>query len=1006
MTIDRKTLLATTMVAGMVLAFPSFAAAQSQQAEDEEEQAQQTTEVEAIVVTGSRIRRDSFSSTQPLQVITQEEATLEGLVDTTEILQSSTVAATSGQINNFFTGFITTGGPGVNTISLRGLGAQRTLVLINGRRAGPAGVRGTVGPADLNTIPGSQIERIEILTDGASSIYGSDAVAGVVNIITRQNLDGGSAEIVYNQPFKSGGEELRVGLSHGWTFDRGYLSVGADYYERSQLRFGDRDYFSCPQDQIYYDEAQSIRADVIDPSTGEYKCYTQINGLARVWQATAGAWVTHDYRPNSSAVLGGGILGCDRNGWQFYGGGGSAAGAAAGVHPCAVAGQHPGETAQDVIDRRRFAYSQIPAYSDRVARRTAVSPVTRASFTAFGGFDLTPNIEFFGELLLNRRESEQLSYRQIFPTVSPNHPNNPFAGSGIQIAQIQPVIHVDMDMDQRVDYMRGVAGLRGTLNMGRGWDWELAVQHSRSEGTYGGNFFYQDRVWAAESWGTASGCDTSVLLPGTPTCPTGGINWFRPETLTQGAFTDAELSWLMGYEVGETVYEHTYIEGVISGELFDLPAGSVGVALGFQVREESINDQPGPEAARSNSWGLTTAQATVGEDTIRELFLETELPILRNQPFFHDLTLNLSGRLSDYDSYGDNSTYKVGLNWAITPEWRIRSSFGTSFRAPALYELYLGNQTSYTAQANVDPCINWGQSNDPTLQANCAAHGIPDTYNGLGSSVEISTGGGIGVLDPETAESFSVGFIWTPSFIDLSVALDYFKISVTDQVQQFSAGSIVAGCYYSENFATEPLCTLFDRNPPTATSEPNAITNVRSSYINIANQDNEGLDLNVRYNREFSFGDLRINARASYILDWTSQLFTDSVPTILNGRVGNPDWVAGLNVRFDRNDWTFFYSVDVVPETSNEWLYTSNQVNFLGENVYLDLTAEHYQNHSFSVRRRFDEWTLQVGMQNIFNNPPPYVSYTGAGRGAGNAVLTSQYDYLGRRAFINITRSW
>ena len=997
------------MVAGMVLAFPSFAAAQSQQAEDEDEQAQQTTEVEAIVVTGSRIRRDSFSSTQPLQVITQEEATLEGLVDTTEILQSSTVAATSGQINNYFTGFITTGGPGVNTISLRGLGSQRTLVLINGRRAGPAGVRGTVGPADLNTIPGSQIERIEILTDGASSIYGSDAVAGVVNIITRQNLDGGSAEIIYNQPFKTGGEEMRVGLSHGWTFDRGYLSVGADYYERSQLRFGDRDYFSCPEDVIYYDANHSIRADVIDPATGEYKCYSQINGLVRTFEAlvnpaTGGlALYSLDFRPNSSAVAGGGILGCDRNGWQFYGGGGTAAGAALGLHPCAVAGTHPGETAQEVVDRRRAAYGLTPADSARVARRTAVSPVTRTSFTVFGGFDLTPNIEVFGELLWNRRDSEQLSFRQIFPTVSPSHPNNPFPATGYQFL---PVIHVDMDMDQSVEYIRGVAGLRGTLNMGRGWDWELAVQHSRSEGTYGGNFFYQDRVWAAESWGTASGCDTSVLLPGTPTCPTGGINWFRPETLTQGAFTDAELSWLMGYEVGETVYEHSYIEGVISGELFDLPAGSVGLALGFQVREESLNDQPGPEAARSNSWGLTTAQATVGEDTIRELFIETELPILRNQPLFHDLTLNLSGRLSDYDSYGDNTTYKVGLNWALTPEWRLRTSYGTSFRAPALYELYLGNQSGFQGQTAIDPCINWGQSTNARIQTNCAADGIPDTYNAAGtSSATVITGGGIGVLQPETADAFSVGLIWTPSFIDLSVALDYFRIEVTDQVAQFSAANILAGCYNSENFGNEPLCQLFTRRAGTASSGAYQIEQVRSSYINIAEQHNSGFDLNVRYNHEFSFGDLRINARASYIEDWTSRLFTASAPTILKGRIGNPDWVAGVNVRFDRNDWTFFYSVDMVPETSNSWLFASPTVSFLGETIHMDRTVEFYSNHNISVRRRFDEWTLQVGMQNVFNTPPPAVSYDAATR-VGTGVLSSQYDYLGRRAFINITRSW
>lgn len=1019
MNLKHKFLLTTTMAAGLLFGLPAWAQNTSTQTQPPETDQVETTPQEEeqasgssdrVVVTGSRIRRTEFTSAQPLQVITAEEATLEGLVDTTEILQSSTVAATSGQINNYFTGFVTTGGPGVNTISLRGLGAQRTLVLINGRRAGPAGVRGTVGPADLNTIPGSQIERIEVLTDGASSIYGSDAVAGVVNIITRQNLDGGSAELVYNLPFEKGGEELRAGLSHGWTFDRGYLSLGADYYERSELTFGDREAFQCPQDQIYYDADLSQRADVIDPSTGQFKCYTAINNLVRVTRGlpnpanpAALAGYAFDYMPDPTAIAGGGIRGCDLNGWRFFAGGGSTAGAPTGLHPCVIAGQHPGETTQDVIDRRRAAYGITPAHSPRYDRRQAISPVSRTSFNAFGGYDLTSEIELFGELLYNKRESEQISLRQLFPAVSPSHPDNPFVGTGI-IAQLQPVIYMDFDSHQEVEYIRAVAGMRGSLDFGRGWDWDLAIQHSRSDGEYGGNFFYNDRVIAAQSAGTASGCNAAALLePG----PCVRVNWFNPNLLTNGQMTPQEAEFLIGYEIGNTVYEHSYIEGTITGELFDLPAGPIGSAFGFQVREESIDDQPGPEARRSNSWGLTSAQATTGEDTIKEVFAEFEIPVVRDVPLFDSLTLNLSGRLSDYDSYGDNSTYKAGLNWAITPEWRLRASQGTSFRAPALYELYLGNQTSFLGQTQIDPCINWQNLPDGFTKDNCEADGIPQNYTAAGtSSATIITGGGIGVLNPETADALSAGLIWTPGFIDLSVALDYFKIEVTDQVQQFSAANIVGGCYASETFATEPLCQLFTRRAANAPSGANQIEQVRSSYINIANQTNEGLDLNVRYNHDLGFGDLLINARASYILDWTSQLFTASTPTILNGRVGNPEWVANLNARLDVGDWTGFYQVDLVPRTSNYWIDGTSSITFLGEPIFLDRTAEFYQNHSLSVRRRFDNLTVQFGIQNIFDEPPPYVSYTGGNRGAGNAVLSSQYDYLGRRAFLNIAFTW
>ena len=234
----KNRLLATTVVAGLALAGPSFAWAQTTPANDEQAQqaqpsgdqsdetkAEEASTVEDVVVTGSRIRRNEFTSSAPIQVITSEQSTLEGLVDTTQILQESSVASGSFQTNNQLTGFVTTGGPGANSISLRGLGASRTLVLLNGRRVGPAGVQGTVGPVDLNVIPSSIIERVEILKDGASSIYGSDAVAGVINIITKSNLDGAVLDVYANQPFQQGGAQYRLSGAWGRTFEIGRAHV-------------------------------------------------------------------------------------------------------------------------------------------------------------------------------------------------------------------------------------------------------------------------------------------------------------------------------------------------------------------------------------------------------------------------------------------------------------------------------------------------------------------------------------------------------------------------------------------------------------------------------------------------------------------------------------------------------------------------------------------------------------------------------------------------------------
>src|SRR5687767_3811106 len=234
---------------------------------------------ERITITGSRILRDTFNSASPVQVITRDETLMAGFDSTTAALQSAGVTAGSGQINNAFGGFVTDGGPGANTIGLRGLGATRTLVLLNGRRVSPAGTRGAVGTADVNVLPSSVIDRIEILKDGASSIYGSDAVAGVINIITRKNIQGVTFEGQYNHPEDGGGETRRASITAGWTGDRGFLSGSLELYDRNSIRLGQRDWARCQTDYRRTVSSSGVLGewgslDPIDPLTGRSKCYT------------------------------------------------------------------------------------------------------------------------------------------------------------------------------------------------------------------------------------------------------------------------------------------------------------------------------------------------------------------------------------------------------------------------------------------------------------------------------------------------------------------------------------------------------------------------------------------------------------------------------------------------------------------------------------------------------------------------------------------------------------
>ncbi|MYG11206.1 MAG: TonB-dependent receptor plug domain-containing protein, partial [Gammaproteobacteria bacterium] len=200
--------------------------------------------VEEIVVTGSRIRRNTFTSTSPVTVITSERSALAGLLDTTDILQSSTIAS-GQQIDDSFSGFVTDGGPGANTLSLRGLGAQRTLILVNGKRWGSSGVRGSTNSVDLTAIPSSIVSRIEILKDGASSVYGADAVAGVVNVITKTRQDGLQVNVAGGFPGEGGGEQYGIDAVWGRIGSDWSFHVAADYAKQRELRQSQRDWGAC-----------------------------------------------------------------------------------------------------------------------------------------------------------------------------------------------------------------------------------------------------------------------------------------------------------------------------------------------------------------------------------------------------------------------------------------------------------------------------------------------------------------------------------------------------------------------------------------------------------------------------------------------------------------------------------------------------------------------------------------------------------------------------------------
>lgn len=979
----RKHLLASTVIAGLAVGVMTPALALAQAAAPlatADDQAAEATEVEALVVTGSRIKRSEFNSPDPIQVISAEQGRLKGISTASGLLQTSTIASGSPQVTSAISSaFITDGGPGAETISLRGLGANRTLVLINGRRTGPAGVRGGVSAVDLNVIPVSAIDRIDILKDGASSIYGSDAVAGVVNIITKRDTDGFEIDAFVSQPQDKGGEQMRGSLNWGKTFDRGFFNMSYDYSKTAEQRIGDRSYTNCGRQ--YITDSSGKRKDTIDPRTGSAQCRDLLYDQIWLYDFSFGGIdgkLQYDY----DGVLGGLIP----------------------QVPPGQAANYPGMPAGfytvGYSDDPQAADNGVLDYNSPFNLASSLVPRTeRSTVYAQGAFDINDSIEAYGEVLLNRRATKTNGYRQFWSYFYTGD-YDPFSAgfTGDFILSPTPVTNRNRS-GQRVDYQRYVGGLRGDfgkIDFLKGWDWDVFTQYSHSKGTYSQDVILQDAVdIGAFRTGSCLGQVTPVSNK-----PCVDVSWVTPDFLA-GKYTAAEEAFLFDNEEGQTTYKQLVIEGSTSGTLFTLPAGDVGAAFGFHYRKDSINDVPGAITLAGNVWGASTAGITKGDDLAREFFGELSVPLLKGLPFAENVELSLSGRHTKINSYGEDDTYKIGLNWQIIPSLRVRATKGTSFRAPALFELYKNAETSFASQRTVDPCIRWGQNLaqgniTQNVADNCAADGIPSTHTGAGSSATVTSGGGKGALEAETSKAVTYGVIWTPSFADLNVAVDYFEIEVNDEITRLGAARIVSGCYRSLTFATDPLCNLFTRTPGS-----NLINSVTNNYLNIAEQANRGIDLTVRYGQELPWDSkLTVDLQTTWQLEDTTALFAGTTIDE-NGFVGDPDWTGQLNFRLTKGDWTGFWGIDMVGKASDAEDYADK--NAAGTTFY-KIHTEFTAYHSLSLQKKFDDWSILGGVANVFSEEPPAVSL---GQGnydtVGSSVLASQYDYFGRRLFVNIT---
>ena len=848
-----------TLVLALACALSTLATAQAQDAAPTPagtDASGEPVQLDRLTVTGSRIKRADVETSQPVFSLSREDIQAQGLTSVGDVIQN--LSANGSTLNTTFNN----GGNGETRVSLRNLGDQRTLVMVNGRRW--VGGTGLGGAVDLNTIPTAAVERIEVLKDGASVLYGSDAIAGVVNVILRKEFDGAEANVYIGGFDKGDGTRQSADFTVGNTGERWSTMMGVGYVKEESVMAGDREISAEP---VYR------TGTAFGSSTTPFGRFAFCNGTFANGVCNRAAGVPADQadqRPN-------GTFG------QFT------------YNPGASGTQWRNFTGADF-------YNFAP-------ENYLLTPQERISLFGQGSLNITDRVRGFITATYNNRTSDTLlasmpvvlgSGPGATPigatiTISPNSIYNPF---GREVTRIQRRVTESggRNFVSEVDTYGFSGGLEGNFELGsRYFDWDAGMVYGRNRlnASTRGLFNLQAiRLALGPSFRDTAG----VARCGTPTAPIdgcvplnllGAVGSITPEMLNYISF---EAHDRFGYDMKQ------YFANV-SGELFELPGGMFSFAAGAEKRFESGYDAPDALINGGQTTG-NARTATAGRYSVQEAYLELAVPLLKELPFAHELEFNLAGRWSDYSNFGDTTNRKFGFKWRPVEDLLLRGNWAEGFRAPAIGELFQG--LADTFEATGDPCsITFGGNYanlSPDQRARCHAQGVPvGGYDQGNDQIRTSVGGNAD-LGPETSVNKTLGVVWSPEFISgFDVSLDWWNIQLSNTVIAYTAQAILDACIYDNNVQA---CGLYNRKPD------GSIDRLLSSSINIGTTDVEGYDLTIGYRLpEQSWG------RLSFVLDstYTSHYELNDDGDDLVGEYANRlnFWRVRSNLlaRWEMGDW-------------------------------------------------------------------------------------------------------
>ena len=907
-------------------------------------------DVEEVMVTGSRIRRKDLSTPAPVAVIDAQVINNSGLITIGEILQNlpSQSNAINVQFNN--------GGSGATRINLRGIGVARTLVLLNGRRVVPSGL-GANASVDLNMIPIEIVERIEVLKDGASAVYGSDAIAGVVNVITKRDFSGVEGSAYYGTSQRGGGI-FQAALSAGDSTDRAGYIMSFQYFNQDDLFAGQRD-FSKSDLAYNFGSGNESTLGSSAPPEGLIIDRSGDDGNA-AYQATG-----------QPAVL----FNDPDDGWR-----------------------QAQLTGNSDVDEGDFYNYQPENY--------LITPSERYNFFGQGHYDVTDNVRLYAEALYSFRKSDQLLaptplflfFTDPAVTVSADNVYNPF-GRDFQDVRRRMVEASNRNFIQDVSTYRVVLGVEGEFpeNWGKlsTWRWDFNFNYGRTNSTN-----INEGQFSVPRLANATG-PSFFDAGGIARCgsPGNAIPNCVPLNLFGGAGTITQdmLDYITYTGVDRGFSEQRLFTFETGGEIFELWNRPAGLVLGFQHRREAGGDLPDPVTALGDTTG-NVRRPTEGAFNETAGYAEVIIPLLADLPLFELFELQGAFRFFDFDTFGTDFMYKVGAVWKLYSDVSIRGTYSRAFRAPNVAELFQGNADAFP---NVtDPCdSSLGRTEQATI--NCASDGIPDNLV-TGQSQLRSIVGGNPNLDPETADVVTAGIVWTPTFASalegLSVTVDYFNIAIDDAIQSVGADVILNNCY-QKSASERSNCDQITRNANFL------ITSIRDTETNIGAFNTSGIDFALRYSRGTSAGRFGILFDGTWINEF---LATQPDGSEVSGKdqydLGNSvgfvaSWRFNLTLQWALKGfglgWNLRY-IRGIRECEDNNCTTDDDGNAPVRAVDPNTTMDVFASYSFSTDLGYT--SLRAGINNFTDQEPSKI-YAGflANSDAAN------YDYLGRYFYVGLS---